>query len=89
MGCDPTYPTCAEGCQDLVKRVYYRCDGVCLPNGYYFDPQWDLDGCWGEVKSQVKIKVERCGCNAASSSLPFSVFLTALMAILVLAWSLS
>jgi hypothetical protein len=39
MGCDPTYPTCSSGCQDLVEKIYYRCDGICLPNGYFFDPR--------------------------------------------------
>lgn len=35
--CDPAVPQCAPGCQKLVKQLYYNCDSVCLPDGYYFD----------------------------------------------------
>ena len=38
MSCDPTYPFCAKGCQKLIDNLYHICDGVCLPDGYYFDP---------------------------------------------------
>jgi hypothetical protein len=38
MQCDPTHPYCAPGCQKLVTAVYWECDGVCIPDGYYFDP---------------------------------------------------
>jgi hypothetical protein len=31
-----------------------------------------LSGCWGENKADVKIAVERCGCNSASSSFHYS-----------------
>lgn len=39
MGCRPTKPECSAGCQDLIDNMYLRCDGVCLPNGYFFDPR--------------------------------------------------
>ena len=36
--CDPTYGTCAFGCQALVNYYYHECDHICLPDGYFFDP---------------------------------------------------
>jgi len=38
MNCDPALPTCAPGCQGLIGKLYINCDGVCLPDGYYYDP---------------------------------------------------
>ncbi len=38
MMCDPTYATCPVGCQKLVDALYANCQGVCLPDGYFFDP---------------------------------------------------
>jgi hypothetical protein len=38
MSCDPTRPVCAHNCQAKINDMYYACDGVCLPDGYYFDP---------------------------------------------------
>ena len=38
MMCDPTYATCPIGCQALVDKLYRNCNGVCMPDGYYFDP---------------------------------------------------
>jgi len=77
MGCNPALPTCFPGCQGLIDKLYSNCDKVCLPYGYYFDPQQELDGCWSENKPKVKIKVERCGCSAAFSQhfLPLNVFI--------------
>ncbi len=37
-GCDPTIGTCVLNCQQLINTLYSDCDGVCLPDGYYFDP---------------------------------------------------
>jgi hypothetical protein len=39
MSCDPTVQYCPDGCQGLVDKMYYDCDDVCLPDGYYFDPR--------------------------------------------------
>lgn len=38
MDCDPALPRCSSGCQGLVKDLYYNCDAICLPRGYYFNP---------------------------------------------------
>ena len=38
MGCDPARPTCYDQCQQMIDRMYVRCDDVCLPDGYYHDP---------------------------------------------------
>jgi hypothetical protein len=78
--CDPAQPTCDTGCQDLINRMYWACTEVCLPDGYYFDPNKMLSGCWEENVPSIDINVERCGCNASSRSL--SVSLTVLMAII-------
>ena len=79
-----------------VNYLYYACDGVCLPDGYYFDPRQFLSlfislfhshppylltcdskltflvaqylyGCWQTVLPEIKIAVERCGCNSSFS----------------------
>ena len=39
MGCDPARPDCAIGCQNLIDSMYIKCDGVCMPDGYYYDPR--------------------------------------------------
>jgi hypothetical protein len=39
MGCDPARPDCSVGCQDLIDSMYVKCDGVCMPDGYYYDPR--------------------------------------------------
>mmetsp|Transcript_2316 Transcript_2316/g.3557 ORF Transcript_2316/g.3557 Transcript_2316/m.3557 type:complete len:99 (+) Transcript_2316:130-426(+) len=39
MSCDPTYGVCPDGCQNKIDKMYYACDGVCLPDGYFFDPR--------------------------------------------------
>ncbi len=38
MSCDPAVPDCFYDCQPLIDLMYKVCDGVCLPDGYYFDP---------------------------------------------------
>lgn len=38
-GCDPALDVCFPSCQGYIKNVYFDCDGVCLPEGYYFDPR--------------------------------------------------
>jgi hypothetical protein len=39
MECDPALPTCNGLCQLVIDKLYYFCDDVCLPYGYYFDPR--------------------------------------------------
>jgi len=38
MGCDPALPECTSPCQSVVDDLYTDCDGICLPDGYYYDP---------------------------------------------------
>jgi hypothetical protein len=35
--CDPARESCSKGCQSKIKDLYYDCDGVSLPDGYYYD----------------------------------------------------
>lgn len=37
MHCDPTFPDCYYDCQSLIDAMYVACDGVCLPQEYFFD----------------------------------------------------
>lgn len=46
--------------------MYYACDGICLPYNFYYDANYQIDGCWGDAKEEIKIAVERCGCSAAA-----------------------
>ena len=68
VGCDPANEACAPGCQLLVDQYYRACAGVTLPDGLFYDPAKTLAGSWenAELYLQVKIAVERCGCNAAT-----------------------
>jgi len=65
VGCDPTKPECPVGCQDLIDTLYWSCAGVTLPDGYYFDPNNNMEGSWNSNLGAMKINVERCGCNNA------------------------
>ena len=73
MSCNPTVSMCARGCQDLVAQLYVDCDGVTMPDrfnfGEYVGPDgktYPITGKWNnEVKAQLKIEIERCGCSAA------------------------
>lgn len=31
--------SCPDGCQNRIDTMYVACDGVCLPDGYFFDPR--------------------------------------------------
>jgi hypothetical protein len=66
MHCDPAIEFCYFNCQELIDQMYESCDDVCLPDGYYFDASFTLTGCWKDVKPDIKIGVERCGCNSAT-----------------------
>ena len=35
--CDPARPRCSKGCQGRIDDLYFDCDGVSLPDGYYYD----------------------------------------------------
>jgi hypothetical protein len=39
MACDPTKAACPDGCQNKIQKMYFGCDDICLPDGYYFDPR--------------------------------------------------
>lgn len=62
--CDPSSNECNPGCQIIIDGLYHVCDNICLPDGYYFDPDSKLEGCFPAIKAQFKIAVERCGCDA-------------------------
>jgi len=34
-----------------------------LSDGYFYDSESTLSGCWEDVKPDIKIGVERCGCD--------------------------
>lgn len=84
--CDPAVDTCDVGCQDLINRMYWACTDVCLPDGYYFDPNKMLSGCWEDNEALMKINVERCGCNSSTRSHASSLGLTVLLGVLSSAW---
>lgn len=65
--CEPTNELCPEGCQKLLDFFFKVCDGVCLPETYFFDPQMTMAGCWDDHKTELNRHVKRCGCSAASS----------------------
>lgn len=84
MSCDPTIPTCSTGCQRMIDQMYRVCDDVCLPYNYYYDANYRIDGCWHEVQRKIKIAVERCGCNNASSvSLWSSLFVLLIITVIL------
>lgn len=83
FGCNPALPKCAVGCQRMVDRLYKVCDRVCLPDGYYYDSRERLKGCWVDVLPQIKVHVERCGCNAANSTLGGFLFVASFVAIVL------
>ena len=49
MLCDPAIPTCPFGCQKHVTKLYRNCKGVCLPDGFYFDPSKYIYNCYSFV----------------------------------------
>ena len=78
IGCDPVQdagcPTLpAYGinskqvtCQKLIDSLHRDCDGVELPEGYYYDPKRTITGRWGpEVKMKLNIAIGRCGCKGS------------------------
>lgn len=65
MSCDPAKEMCPINCQNMIDQMYRVCDDVCLPYTYYYDANYNIDGCWHDVRHRVKIAVERCGCNGA------------------------
>ena len=86
--CDPATDECDTGCQDLINRMYWACTEVCLPDGYYFDPNKMLSGCWEDNETAMKINVERCGCNSSPRSHVSSLGLTVFLGLFATAWLL-
>lgn len=82
MSCDPALPKCPGKCQILIYEMYKQCEEVQLPPGYYFDPAQTVKGHWSDVKNELRLKVERCGCNSATASTPsfFATLLVVLVA---------
>jgi hypothetical protein len=83
MHCDPAVEFCYFNCQELIDGMYEACDDVCLPDGYYFDASFTLTGCWKDVKPDIKIGVERCGCNSARAGVRSGFEVGAALAALV------
>ena len=44
MACDPTQSRCPKKCQSKVNSLYTKCDGVRMPDGFFFDPNKELTG---------------------------------------------
>mmetsp|Transcript_29725 Transcript_29725/g.32355 ORF Transcript_29725/g.32355 Transcript_29725/m.32355 type:complete len:136 (+) Transcript_29725:16-423(+) len=86
-GCDPALDSCYTTCQGYIKNVYFDCDGVCLPEGYYFDPQEELTGCFSANQFKFKIKVERCGCDAALPTVMISWMSFLIVIVATMYWS--
>ena len=80
--CDPAINECPAGCQDLIDTLYWSCAEITIPDGYYFDPKNTLDGLWDDSLEQMKINVERCGCNSASKG---SAMSTAALGVAIIA----
>ena len=38
IGCSLSQATCPSSCQGYIDDLYRKCDGVTLPENYYFDP---------------------------------------------------
>ena len=66
MNCIAARPECYSDCQDQLELVKKACEGVCLPDGYFFDAGSTLNGCWKDIKRQITIEMERCGCHSAN-----------------------
>lgn len=80
IGCDPVQDTGCPAtpdmennkaktpCQELISDMHWNCDGVVLPDGYYYDPQRTITGAWGadgkasDVKTRLNVAIGRCGC---------------------------
>ena len=54
MGCSPTKSTCDNDCVDLIVDLYEYCDGVVLPDGFYFDVAMSLPGTWNEAQKSSR-----------------------------------
>ena len=84
MNCNPTLSDCYFDCQALIDQVYVTCDDICLPDGYYFDPQSTMSGCFKSNLPELKIQIERCGCNSAWKKIgvsSFQLFFTCVLSI--------
>jgi len=75
MNCITARPECYADCQEQLDLVKKACDGVCLPDGYFFDAASTLNGCWKDIKRQITIEMERCGCNSANTYKKNYIFL--------------
>lgn len=70
----PLLRRCISICADLVSTI----DIIYI--------EAEQEGCWSDVQAKLKIKIERCGCNAAFSITPSSALV--LSSILALTWYL-
>ncbi len=52
MGCEPVQYPCPDGssapgeknCQSLIDKLFLKCDGVTLPDGFYYDFERTITG---------------------------------------------
>jgi hypothetical protein len=75
MNCNTARPECYGDCQPQLDLVKQACTGVCLPEGYYFDSSSTLNGCWDDIKRQIGIEMEKCGCNSANNNNKSYIFI--------------
>ena len=71
IGCEPVQTVCPSDpdCQTSIDSMYLNCEGVALPDGYYYDPKWTITGPWDtDVKNKLRIEIERCGCSKAGGT---------------------
>lgn len=90
IGCEPVQTVCPSDpdCQTAIDRMYLNCEGVTLPDGYYYDPKWTITGTWGpDVKNSLRIEIERCGCNSVGGLFRTTAVQTAVAATILL-WSI-
>jgi hypothetical protein len=82
--CEPVNVDCPVGCEELLGDFLSKCDGICLPDTYFFDPQNTMAGCFADHAYELNRQIERCGCSAAASLLKasFSFLLLLLLATL-------
>lgn len=61
MGCSPTKHTCEGECEELILNLYEYCEGVILPDGFYFDVAMSMPGTWNEEQKRSRCVSWQCG----------------------------
>lgn len=76
MVCEPVKEECPDGCGGLLAYYVESCSGVCLPDSYFFDPEKTMSGCFDDHTYEIYRNIWRCGCNAASSTMYYSKYIS-------------